>query len=188
MAYCASRFRTVRRPTREVSVGSVGVGGGNPIRVQSMTTSDTQDVAATVRQSVALAEVGCEIIRVTAPNVQAARCLREIRSGLTAAGWGQVPPGSRNSTYKIPAYQQATAAYAGITQDSVNHANPLQPTVDKVPYTGVQYVSIPEFVQIGDFVSQQVAGAISGALTVDQAMQASQKRVKAIMDDAGYGQ
>jgi (E)-4-hydroxy-3-methylbut-2-enyl-diphosphate synthase len=56
-----------------------------------MTTSDTQDVAATVRQSVALAEVGCEIIRVTAPNVQAARCLRDIRSGLTAAGFGQVP-------------------------------------------------------------------------------------------------
>jgi (E)-4-hydroxy-3-methylbut-2-enyl-diphosphate synthase len=91
MAYCASRFRTVRRPTREVSVGSVGVGGGNPIRVQSMTTSDTQDVAATVRQSVALAEAGCEIVRVTAPNVQAARCLKEIRSGLTAAGFGGVP-------------------------------------------------------------------------------------------------
>ncbi len=79
------------------------------------------------------------------------------------AGWGQVPPGSRNSTYQIPEYQQATAAYAGITQESVNHADPLHPTVDKVPYTGVQYVSIPEFVQIGDFVSQQVAGAISGS-------------------------
>jgi (E)-4-hydroxy-3-methylbut-2-enyl-diphosphate synthase len=91
MAYCASRFHTIRRLTREVTVGSVAVGGANPIRVQSMTTSDTQDVAATVRQSVALAEVGCEIVRVTAPNVQAARCLRDIRSGLTAAGWGAVP-------------------------------------------------------------------------------------------------
>lgn len=91
MAYCASRFSTLRRPTREVKVGPVGVGGSNPIRVQSMTTSDTQDVAATVRQSVALAEVGCEIIRVTAPNVQAARCLRDIRAGLSAAGWGNIP-------------------------------------------------------------------------------------------------
>jgi (E)-4-hydroxy-3-methylbut-2-enyl-diphosphate synthase len=91
MAYCASRFQTVRRKTREVSVGGVSVGGSNPVRVQSMTTSDTQDVAATVRQSVALAEVGCEIVRVTAPNVQAARCLRDIRAGLTAAGWGAVP-------------------------------------------------------------------------------------------------
>ena len=91
MAYCASRFQTVRRQTREVLVGRVGVGGSSPIRIQSMTTSDTQDVAATVRQSVALAEVGCEIVRVTAPNVQAARCLREIRAGLSAAGWGAVP-------------------------------------------------------------------------------------------------
>ena len=91
MAYCASRFHTVRRATREVRVGGVGVGGANPVRIQSMTTSDTQDVAATVRQSVALAEVGCEIVRVTAPNVAAARCLRDIRAGLTAAGWGAVP-------------------------------------------------------------------------------------------------
>jgi (E)-4-hydroxy-3-methylbut-2-enyl-diphosphate synthase len=91
MAYCASRFHTVRRMTREVLVGGVGVGGSNPVRIQSMTTSDTQDVEATVRQSIALAEVGCEIVRVTAPNVQAAKCLKAIRSGLTAAGWGKVP-------------------------------------------------------------------------------------------------
>jgi (E)-4-hydroxy-3-methylbut-2-enyl-diphosphate synthase len=64
-AYTASRFVTLRRPTREVRVGPVGVGGKNPLRVQSMTTSDTQDVAATVRQAIALAEVGCEIGAVT---------------------------------------------------------------------------------------------------------------------------
>ena len=91
MPYCASRFRTVRRPTIEVMVGGVGVGGGNPIRLQSMTTSDTQDVEATVRQSIALAEVGCEIVRITAPNVQAAACLREIRRRFTDAGFGGVP-------------------------------------------------------------------------------------------------
>jgi (E)-4-hydroxy-3-methylbut-2-enyl-diphosphate synthase len=67
------------------------VGGGNPIRLQSMTTSDTQDVAATVRQCIALAEVGCEIVRVTAPNVQAAKCLRAIREQFSAAGFSQVP-------------------------------------------------------------------------------------------------
>jgi (E)-4-hydroxy-3-methylbut-2-enyl-diphosphate synthase len=91
MSYCSSRFRTVRRPTHEVFVGSVGVGGSNPIRVQSMTTSDTQDVAATVRQSIALAEVGCEIVRITAPNVAAAKCLKAIRAELSAAGFGAVP-------------------------------------------------------------------------------------------------
>ncbi len=91
MSYCASRYRTVRRPTLEVKVGAVGVGGSNPIRLQSMTTSDTQDVAATVRQSIALAEAGCEIVRITAPNVAAARCLREIRAQFSAAGFAGVP-------------------------------------------------------------------------------------------------
>ena len=91
MSYCASRFHTVRRHTLEVKVGQVGVGGSNPIRVQSMTTSDTQDVAATVKQSIALAEVGCEIIRITAPNVPAARCLQDIRTQFSAAGFGHIP-------------------------------------------------------------------------------------------------
>jgi (E)-4-hydroxy-3-methylbut-2-enyl-diphosphate synthase len=91
MPYCASRFHTVRRPTVEVKVGSVGVGGANPLRLQSMTTSDTQDIAATVRQCIALAEVGCEIVRITAPNVAAAQCLRPIREQFTAAGFGGVP-------------------------------------------------------------------------------------------------
>jgi len=91
MPYCASRFTTVRRRTVEVKVGTVGVGGTNPVRVQSMTTSDTQDIAATVRQSIALAEVGCEIVRITAPNVAAARCLKDIRAQFTAAGFGSIP-------------------------------------------------------------------------------------------------
>ena len=91
MSYCSSRFQTVRRRASEVMIGGVGVGGAHPIRVQSMTTSDTQDVAATVKQSIALAEVGCEIVRITAPNVAAARCLRDIRQQFTAAGFGGVP-------------------------------------------------------------------------------------------------
>ena len=91
LPYTQSRFQTIRRRSREIRVGSVGVGRDNPLRVQSMTTSDTQDVAATVRQAIALAEVGCEIVRVTAPNVQAARCLRPIREQLSAAGFGHVP-------------------------------------------------------------------------------------------------
>jgi (E)-4-hydroxy-3-methylbut-2-enyl-diphosphate synthase len=91
MSYCVSRFQTIRRRTHEVRVGSVGVGGTNPIRIQSMTTTDTQDVAATVKQSIALAEVGCEIVRITAPNVAAAKCLKDIRAQFTAAGFGHVP-------------------------------------------------------------------------------------------------
>jgi (E)-4-hydroxy-3-methylbut-2-enyl-diphosphate synthase len=91
MSYCSSRFHTIRRHTVEVNVGCVAVGGAHPIRLQSMTTSDTQDVAATVKQSIALAEVGCEIVRITAPNVAAAKCLRDIRAQFTAAGFGHIP-------------------------------------------------------------------------------------------------
>ena len=91
MSYCASRYRTLRRHTVEVMVGGVGVGGTNPLRLQSMTTSDTQDIAATVQQSIALAEVGCEIVRITAPNVAAAKCLKEIREKFSAAGFGHIP-------------------------------------------------------------------------------------------------
>src|SRR5690625_2348223 len=82
LPYCQSLLQTIRRPTREVMVGKVGVGGKNPIRIQSMTTSDTKDIEATVAQTVALVEAGCEIVRVTAPNVTAARGLREIRREL----------------------------------------------------------------------------------------------------------
>lgn len=101
-------------------------------------------------------------------------------------GWGQVPPGSRTSTYQIPEYKKAVAAFGDLTLASINAADPLHATVKPVPYTGVQYVDIPEFEQIGDFTSQQIAGAISGQMTVDQAIAASEKKMKDVMEDAGY--
>ena len=87
--YCPSRHRTVRRLTRVVNVGGVAVGGKNPIRLQSMTTSDTEDVAATVAQAIRLAEAGCEIIRITAPNKAAAIALKDIHRQFRAAGFTQ---------------------------------------------------------------------------------------------------
>lgn len=85
-SYCGSLARTRRRRTREVMVGQVGIGSDNPIRTQSMTTSDTKDVAATVAEAIALAEAGCEIVRVTAPNPTAAKCLKAIRRELNRQG------------------------------------------------------------------------------------------------------
>lgn len=81
-SYCASRFVAVRRPTRLVQVGNLGVGGGNPIRIQSMTTALTTDVKATLKQTRTLVEAGCEIVRITAPNVKAAQALGDIRKQL----------------------------------------------------------------------------------------------------------
>jgi (E)-4-hydroxy-3-methylbut-2-enyl-diphosphate synthase len=84
--YVLDPYRYRRRPTRVVMVGNVGVGGQNPIRIQSMTTTDTMDTDATVAQVVRLVRAGCEIVRITAPTVEDARNLGAIRRALHAKG------------------------------------------------------------------------------------------------------
>jgi (E)-4-hydroxy-3-methylbut-2-enyl-diphosphate synthase len=84
--YCASPLSYRRRPTREVRVGNIGIGGNNPIRVQSMITCDTMDTEMSIQQTVELAEVGCEIVRITAPTVKDARNLENIVKGLRDRG------------------------------------------------------------------------------------------------------
>ncbi len=84
--YCASRFAYRRRKTREVAIGNVIVGGDQPIRVQSMTTTRTQDIEGTLAQSIRLVEAGCEIVRITAPTVTDAQAIGEIKRRLRAKG------------------------------------------------------------------------------------------------------
>ena len=76
--YCVSRFHSVRRISRIVPVGELLIGGEHPVRVQSMTTTDTLDINATARQTIELAEAGCDIVRITAPNARAAAALGAI--------------------------------------------------------------------------------------------------------------
>ena len=85
-SYCESIYSYRRRPTREVKVGDVGVGGAHPIRVQSMTISDTMDTAAVVKEAQGLVKVGCEIVRITAPTIHHAENLKNIRDRLHAEG------------------------------------------------------------------------------------------------------
>jgi (E)-4-hydroxy-3-methylbut-2-enyl-diphosphate synthase len=84
--YCANPFSYQRRVTREVRVGNVGIGGDNPIRVQSMITCDTMDTEASIAQTMELAAVGCEIVRITAPTVKDSRNLEHIVRGLRERG------------------------------------------------------------------------------------------------------
>jgi (E)-4-hydroxy-3-methylbut-2-enyl-diphosphate synthase len=84
--FCPDPFSYRRRVTREVKVGKVGVGGHHPIRVQSMITCDTMDTEACIRQTMELAAVGCEIVRITAPTVKDAQNLRFIKKGLLERG------------------------------------------------------------------------------------------------------
>lgn len=85
--YCDSLTSYSRFKTREVMVGSVGIGGNNPIRIQSMTTTDTMDTKATVEQSIRMIEAGCELVRITAPSIKEARNLEVIKKELRAAGF-----------------------------------------------------------------------------------------------------
>jgi (E)-4-hydroxy-3-methylbut-2-enyl-diphosphate synthase len=84
--YCPDPWSYHRRLTREVKVGNVGVGGHNPIRVQSMLTCDTMDTETCIQQTLDLVKVGCEIVRITAPTVKDAKNLESIKQGLLSRG------------------------------------------------------------------------------------------------------
>ncbi len=84
--YCHNPYHYQRRLSREVKVGRIGIGGANPIRVQSMLTCDTMDTRECVKQTLELVKVGCELVRITAPTVKDAANLKNIKSELIAAG------------------------------------------------------------------------------------------------------
>jgi sorbitol/mannitol transport system substrate-binding protein len=89
-------------------------------------------------------------------------------------GWSAVPPGTRTSLYSTPAYEKAAKPFAGITLASIDSVDPNHPTVNPVPYVGIQYVDIPQFESLGLQVAQQIAGAIAGTESVSQALQTGQ--------------
>jgi sorbitol/mannitol transport system substrate-binding protein len=89
-------------------------------------------------------------------------------------GWAAVPPGARTSLYANPSYLAAAKAFAPITIASIDGTDPDHPTVNPVPYVGIQYVDIPQFESLGVQVGQQIAGAIAGTESVSQALSASQ--------------
>ena len=108
-------------------------------------------------------------------------------SALVASKYGEanVPPGTRASLYADPAYQKA-APFAAMTKASIDSADPLHPTVKPVPYTGVQFVAIPEFQGIGTAVGQLFSAALAGQQTTDQALAAAQALTTREMTKAGY--
>ncbi|HEV7346119.1 MAG TPA: sugar ABC transporter substrate-binding protein [Devosia sp.] len=100
-------------------------------------------------------------------------------------GWANVPPGTRTSLYENPDYQEA-APFAEMTLDSINAANPSEPTVDPVPYTGVQFVAIPEFAGIATNVGQLFSAALAGQMSADEALAQAQDATTRDMTRAGY--
>ncbi len=85
--YCNDIFNYSRIKTTEVMVGNVGIGGNNPIRIQSMTTTNTKDTKASVAQSISLIESGAELVRLTAPSIKDAKNLYDIKCALIKKGY-----------------------------------------------------------------------------------------------------
>jgi sorbitol/mannitol transport system substrate-binding protein len=100
-------------------------------------------------------------------------------------GWANVPPGTRTSLYENAEYQ-AAAPFAKMTLDSINAADPTAPTVKPVPYTGVQFVAIPEFAGMATTVGQLFSAALAGSTSVDDALAQAQQTVDREMSAAGY--
>ncbi|SIN84519.1 ABC transporter substrate-binding protein [Vannielia litorea] len=99
-------------------------------------------------------------------------------------GWANVPPGARTSLYENPEYQKVP--FAKMTLESINSANPTQPTVDPVPYVGVQFAAIPEFAGIATQVGQEFSAALAGQQSADDALAKAQDLVNEEMEAAGY--
>jgi sorbitol/mannitol transport system substrate-binding protein len=100
-------------------------------------------------------------------------------------GWASLPPGTRQSTYARPEYKQA-APFSEFVLNAIDTANPNDSTLKKVPYSGVQYVGIPEFQSFGTLIGQQIAGALAGQISVDQALQGAQAAADRAVRQAGY--
>ena len=99
-------------------------------------------------------------------------------------GWAGVPPGTRKSTYDNPEYQKAP--FAAPTLQAMQTADPTNPAIKPVPYTGIQFVGIPEFQSFGTVVGQNISGALAGKSSVDQALKDSQAAVARAVKQAGY--
>jgi len=99
-------------------------------------------------------------------------------------GWANVPPGARRSLYETPEYQ--AVPFAQMTLDSINAADPTNPTVKPVPYVGIQFVAIPEFAGIATEVSQEFSAVYAGQQTVRQALDKAQALTNDAMEAAGY--
>ena len=100
-------------------------------------------------------------------------------------GWVAAPPGTRVSTYENPNYQEA-APFAGSVLAAIESADPINTTANPKPYSGVQYAGIPEFQAIGATVGQMMAAALTGQMTVEQALASAQSSTERVMRQAGY--
>ena len=100
-------------------------------------------------------------------------------------GWALAPPGTRYSTYSSPTYQ-ASAPFGLLVLNAISTADPQHPSAQPVPYTGIQYVDIPEFQGIGTAVGQIIAGVLAGRTSIDTGLATAQSLANRAVQQAGY--
>ncbi|TWR26565.1 (E)-4-hydroxy-3-methylbut-2-enyl-diphosphate synthase [Mucilaginibacter pallidiroseus] len=133
--YCNSLTQYSRFVTREVNIGNVPMGGNNPIRIQSMTTTDTMDTLGTVEQTIRMVDAGCEYVRITAPSIKEANNLAEIKKQLRARGY-QVPLVA-DIHFTPNAAEVAARIVEKVRVNPGNYADKKK--FDQIEYTDAQY-------------------------------------------------
>jgi (E)-4-hydroxy-3-methylbut-2-enyl-diphosphate synthase len=133
--YCNSLTEYSRFMTREVFIGDVPMGGNNPIRIQSMTTTDTMDTKATVEQSIRMIEAGCEYVRITAPSIKEAQNLAEIKKQLRMRGY--TAPLVADIHFTPNAAEVAARIVEKVRVNPGNYADKKK--FDQIDYTDLEY-------------------------------------------------
>jgi (E)-4-hydroxy-3-methylbut-2-enyl-diphosphate synthase len=135
--YCNSLTEYSRFVTREVFIGDVPMGGNNPIRIQSMTTTDTMDTMGTVEQSIRMIEAGCEYVRITAPSIKEAQNLAEIKKQLRQRGYPT--PLVADIHFTPNAAEVAARIVEKVRVNPGNYADKKK--FDQIDYTDIEYKS-----------------------------------------------
>jgi (E)-4-hydroxy-3-methylbut-2-enyl-diphosphate synthase len=133
--YCNSLTGYSRFVTREVAIGNVPMGGNNPIRIQSMTTTDTMDTIGTVEQSIRMIEAGCEYVRITAPSIKEAQNLAEIKKQLRQRGY--TAPLVADIHFTPNAAEVAARIVEKVRVNPGNYADKKK--FDQIDYTDAEY-------------------------------------------------
>jgi len=133
--YCNSLTQYSRFVTREVTIGDVPMGGNNPIRIQSMTTTDTMDTLGTVEQTIRMVDAGCEYVRITAPSIKEANNLAEIKKQLRARGYNV--PLVADIHFTPNAAEVAARIVEKVRVNPGNYADKKK--FDELEYTDLQY-------------------------------------------------
>lgn len=133
--YCNSLTHYSRFITREVTIGDVPLGGNNPIRIQSMTTTDTMDTLGTVEQSISMIEAGCEYVRITAPSIKEAQNLAEIKKQLRQRGY--TTPLVADIHFTPNAAEVAARIVEKVRVNPGNYADKKK--FDQLEYTDLEY-------------------------------------------------